>query len=594
MRTAGSDWRATTPCRGGAGDDFIDGGVDRDTANYTDSSVGVTVSLLLQGAAQNTGNGMDTLVGFESLWGSGHGDSLTGDAAANNLLGQAGDDALFGLEESDFLTGGFGNDLIDGGAGEDYALYLEATSGVTVSLGLQGAAQNTGVTGLDTLVSIERLVGSQFDDVLTGDGGDNGFVGAGGRDLISGGGGIDWASYSGATSGVTVSLLNKKYQDTVGAGFDMLVSIESLFGSALNDSLTGDKRNNILGGGPGDDVLDGGAGLDLVYYGSDLASSGVIVSLLQQGIAQDTLGAGLDIFVGFEGITGSRFNDDLNGDDATNQLNGWGGADILRGGGGDDRIQGDFFSGMSVVETGLAGDDQLFGEDGADTLIGGAGDDLLDGGADLDTADFSGATLAMTVDLGAGTAVGEGSDSLVSIENVIGSDQNDLLTGDGQANVLRGGGGKDQLTGGAGDDQLQGDNGIDLLIGGTGSDRLTGGTGGDSFVIQQASIGPSSLNALREKDQLLDLSFAGGDRIDLSGIDANTALAGDQAFSFVAAFTSQAGQATLIFSAATGKTTLSLDVDGDGKQDYQMLITGDVSASTGDLSTGPNDGGWLL
>ena len=107
-------------------------------------------------------------------------------------------------------------------------------------------------------------------------------------------------------------------------------------------------------------------------------------------------------------------------------------------------------------------------------------------------------------------------------------------------------------------------------------------------------MGLSSLAQAKDLDTILDLNFAAGDRIDLSGIDANSALAGDQAFVFVGVFTSVAGQATLAYSASANTTTLTLDVDGDGRGDYQLIMNGNQSGTTGDLSTGVGDGGWVL
>jgi hypothetical protein len=84
------------------------------------------------------------------------------------------------------------------------------------------------------------------------------------------------------------------------------------------------------------------------------------------------------------------------------------------------------------------------------------------------------------------------------------------------------------------------------------------------------------------------------DIIDLSGIDADTTTGGDQAFTFVAAFTGAAGQATLTFVA--GVTTLAVDTDGDGDADFMVAINGDVTGTTSNLFTGGGDtsGGWVL
>ena len=133
------------------------------------------------------------------------------------------------------------------------------TTGVTVDLNLQGAAQNTVAAGSDTLTGIENLVGSALNDTLTGNADDNVIEGGLGNDTLVGGAGDDTASYAGATAGVTVSLaLQGAAQNTVNAGTDTLSGFENLLGSAFNDSLTGDAARTPLSGGAGDDTLNPG------------------------------------------------------------------------------------------------------------------------------------------------------------------------------------------------------------------------------------------------------------------------------------------------------------------------------------------------
>ena len=143
----------------------------------------MTVSLLLQGGTQNTvGAGVDTLTGIENLIGSAFNDTLTGDAGNNVLTGGAG---------NDMLLGGAGDDTLDGGAGTaDTASYATAGSGVTVSLAIAGPQDTVGA-GVDTLIGIERLIGSSSNDTLTGDGLANRIDGGAGDDTIDGGAGND-------------------------------------------------------------------------------------------------------------------------------------------------------------------------------------------------------------------------------------------------------------------------------------------------------------------------------------------------------------------------------------------------------------------
>ena len=176
------------------------------------------------------------------------------------------------------------------------------------------------------------------------------------------------------------------------------------------------------------------------------------------------------------------------------------------GGSAADRLIG---NALNNHISGMAGNDKIFGGAGNDVLDGGAGNDLLQGGpgndvlngaAGIDTADYSSALRGVTVNLavtGAQNTVGAGSDTLISIEGLIGSNYADHLIGNGAANLLNGGKGDDVLAGGAGNDTLNG---------GAGNDRLSGGAGSDIFLFD--------LSAAGGVDQILDFNPA-TDKIDL-------------------------------------------------------------------------------
>jgi Ca2+-binding RTX toxin-like protein len=130
---------------------------------------------------------------------------------------------------------------------------------VTVSLALQGSAQDTFAGGLDTLLNFENLTGTSFNDTLQGDANNN---------VIDAGSGTDMLSYSSASAGVTVSLaLQGGSQDTIGAGLDTLTGFENLTGSAHADTLTGNAGGNTILGGDGGDTLNGGNGNDTLTGG---------------------------------------------------------------------------------------------------------------------------------------------------------------------------------------------------------------------------------------------------------------------------------------------------------------------------------------
>ena len=115
-------------------------------------------------------------------------------------------------------------------------------------------------------------------------------------------------------------------------------------------------------------------------------------------------------------------------------------------------------------------DDKLYGQGGDDVLAGGAGNDELDGGIGNDTADFADSSYSIVANLALQSATGDGNDTLLQIENLIGSNSDDQLTGDGFDNHIEGALGNDELDGGFGNDILAGDLGDDVLDGNVGID----------------------------------------------------------------------------------------------------------------------------
>jgi Ca2+-binding RTX toxin-like protein len=257
---------------GGQGDDVLDGGAGWDRISFDPSATsGVTVDLRIQGVAQNTGQGMDTLIGIEHLTGTPFNDTLIGTDGDNWLwggsdgLGNDGNDIISALGGNDLVEVGHGNHLLDGGLGNDTLNVSgnssDVTGGLTVSLALQGAAQNTG-QGMMNLTGFENLSGSDFNDVLSGDGGDNILAGDLGNDQLSGGAGNDTLYGDGR---VTV--------DTHGTGGSGPIVTYVDVGDlpfpdpSGNDVLNGGKGDDTLWGGGGDDVLTGGKGNDLFGFG---------------------------------------------------------------------------------------------------------------------------------------------------------------------------------------------------------------------------------------------------------------------------------------------------------------------------------------
>ncbi|MGC6412615.1 MAG: calcium-binding protein [Candidatus Puniceispirillaceae bacterium] len=220
--------------------------------------------------------------------------------------------------------------------------------------------------------------------------------------------------------------------------YDGIAGNDTLDGGAGLDTLYGDGGDDILIGGAGADKLYGGAGDDTASYVG--ATAGVTVNLggtkYNESGAVDS-DAAKNIFI--KGVGGDAADDLLN---SIEHLTGGAGNDTLTGNDGNNTL------------TGGAGNDTLSGGAGADTLTGGAGGDTLTGGGGVDTASYAGSNAGVTVNLATNSAAGghAAGDTLSGIENLIGSDHADTLTGDSGNNTLTGGAGKDTLTGGGGND----------------------------------------------------------------------------------------------------------------------------------------------
>lgn len=269
-----------------------------------------------------------------------------------------------------------------------------------------------------------------------------------------------------------------------------------------------------------------------------------------------------------ENAKGGSKKDILIGNDVANSLLGEGGKDILKGNGGNDTLRG---GGQS------------------DKLIGGLGDDILNGEDGKDFADYSKAKAAITVDMATNQVTGEGTDTLISIERVIGTKFDDTMTAGDKSVLLIGGKGVDTITGGSAKDRLQGGDdrdvlkgngkkdiligndakdtliggdGNDILDGGAGRDGMRGGAGDDTFVYRKLSDSGGS----RKKFDLIK-GFSDGDKIDLSRLDALVG-GGDDAFTFrgTKKFTGDGGELKIVVK---GSTAFALaDVDGDKKFDF--------------------------
>ena len=434
-------------------------------------------------------------------------------SVSNKLDFTAGDGVahVFGGGANDVLRGSTFNDSLGGGNGND------------VLIGNDGADELFGGGGKD------QFIGGRGDDTM--DGGP-------GADFLFGGPGYDQATYSSASTGVTVDLLFPFFAKGDAKG-DRFFAVEEIDGSNAADSLSGDSSSNYLAGGGGGDSLNG-------RDGDDSLEGGAGADFLNGGPGKDTaVYSGTAATVNLTTGVGSF---DAFGDTLTDIEN-------LLGGNGDDTFIG---NAIGNILDGGAGNDSLVGAGGRDTLIGGLGNDTLVGDGD-DVITYEDAGGRVIVNLANGTAtVAEPaamvpeSDTISGIRDIIGSYFNDDLIGDdgdnridpkltrearGEVDYVDGGPGTDTLvvdysigdappevgahvnllsgveiaragftftvsrqlngqnfdyiqannveqldfTGGRQDDDISGFDGADTLRGGRGNDSLIGGNGGDSI-----------------------------------------------------------------------------------------------------------------
>ncbi len=277
--------------RGVGGADKLIGGAGIDTASYAGSPAAVNVNLATGKGTGGDAQG-DTLTGIENLIGSSLGDTLIGDNNANRLDGSAGDDLLNGDGGSDALVGGEGNDTVT------YATSLAAVQ-VNLATGIGHGGRAEG----DTLTGIENLVGTVLGDTLVGDnaanklsGGDGNDLlnGDGGADTMNGGAGVDTVTYATSLAAVQVNLATGTATGGRAEG-DVLISIESLVGTALNDTLIGDANSNRLEGGNGNDRLTGGGGADTFAFNAPVGP-GNIDTIADFTIGQDVIALAKSIY----------------------------------------------------------------------------------------------------------------------------------------------------------------------------------------------------------------------------------------------------------------------------------------------------------
>ncbi|MUO98082.1 calcium-binding protein, partial [Agrobacterium vitis] len=307
---------------GGAGADVLKGGEGSDTASYAGGAA-VNVNLKTNVATSNDAAG-DTFYSIENLTGSSWDDTFTSDGIAN---------------------------ILNGSGGTDTVSYGSSKEAVQINL-VTKVFTGDDAAG-DTLISIEKIAGSDFNDTFT----------ANSTITFAGGKGDD--TYIVGSAGVTISEAAGAGNDTVQTSVNYTLSdyVETLEYTGTGDFTgTGSAQANTIIGGSGDDTLIGGAGADVLKggEGSDTASyaGGAAVNVnLKTNVATSNDAAG-DTFYSIENLTGSSWDDTFTSDGIANILNGSGGTDTVSYGSSKEAVQ------INLVTKVFTGDDAA-----GDTLI---------------------------------------------------------------------------------------------------------------------------------------------------------------------------------------------------------------------------------
>ncbi len=544
---------------------------------------------------------------------------LFAQAEAITVIGSFGDDTITTSLGAITINAGDGNDtlitsgvnpasLMDGGDGTDklrvYGTFAGSSDGQLVNIEEVIVTGGGGTADLSNQTEAFRISTSYHAATLIGGSGADTIVGFFFNDTIYG-----------AQNDILLDGGDYFDSDTlvVGANFtstsdDQIVRIERVAMTAAGTlDLSNQSEAFIIFGSSGNDIIRGGNQSTMNYAS---AGAAVTVSLVLAGVAQDTVGAGIDTLSDFVDLTGSAFNDTLTGDSQDNIIEGGAGSDTIDGDAGNDVIVG--AQNDTLLDGGAGTGDQLrvganfastsdgqivnmdgvlltaavtlnlahqtesfviVGSGGADTITGGSGADAISSGAGNDV--IAGAANDTLLDGGAntdilwlGSAFTSTSDAqMIGIEQVLLTSAVTLsLVNQTESFAITGSSGNDTIRGGSGNDTVNGGDGNDMFFSGAGADSLTGGAGSDSFFFEFTGGGSFATIA--------DFT-PGADLLDFRGVSGGSTLA--QLFA----------NGNLSFAENGTDTVISYDIDGAAGATY-TLQTAFVLTGTG-LGLTPTD-----
>ncbi|MGR3616606.1 MAG: calcium-binding protein [Paracoccaceae bacterium] len=528
------------------GDDHIVGSAGQD------SMYGLEGNDILQGFA-----GADSLsgqLGDDTIEGGEGDDFIKGGWGNDALAGGAGDDWLRGQQSNDTIQGGDGDDRLDGGVGDDHIKggqgndtviihdNLRTTTGANnirvehapegivlisgdgrdiLEYDLEFVRFDDGTITLQELVTLgstnnmqgtqldENIQGSAYSDIINALGGNDWIVPGGGSDIVDAGEGFDMVSFIDLLE--TPGRTNFDYRISVdleagvavnheGTEQITLNNVERVTGTIFADFIRGDEGANQLRGAggydwfiatTGADTIDGGTGQDMISFigwensapnvvsnpfssfpPTTTQATGVFLDL-QNPNNNSNLAAGLEL-TSVERVTGSSRQDVFYGDAGQNDFRGLGDFDWFVGSDG--------------------GRDRYYGGDGIDTVTYFLAPDAV-------TVSLRDGAVVGGLETGYGSTGWAEDDLYFEIENIVGSEFSDALTGNSKRN---------QINGLGGDDFIFGFEGIDYLKGGKGDDTLNGGADSD-YALFEGSISDSKITRTSSNE----ITVIGSDGTDL-------------------------------------------------------------------------------
>ena len=519
MLTGGSGKDTIT---GGLGNDILDGGnhsdtyifnlgdgndeiIDRwDSQNTFEFGAGISFAdidyemqgndLIVHYSDLDSFSLVDFFVDQEDIF-----ETITNDSSETMHLVSDSTTTIYATPEDEIIFGNSANNIIYHYAGDDTVF---AGTGDDRILGGDGDDSLYGEDGNDT------IYGGYGNDILYGNDGDDYLGDSLGTNEFYGGNGSDTYDFSAGDN------IHQIQRVTDSGGTDDTLFLQSIHIDNIDDvTLSGNSSGSLVVNFDAYNPPHAPLVQDTIIVQNYFSSSDTIEWLKIKGYDNGHFTQTFSLFSLTDGfILGSDTQDDL-----------------LNGDASDNRVYG------------FAGNDTIYAGFGNDTLIGGTGDDTLDGGSGVDVVDYSSSTAGVTVNIQSGTAddgMG-GTDTLVSIENIIGSEYADVLVGNnllenelwglggndnlqgrGAQDIMHGGDGTDTIRGGDDDDILYGGADTDYLYGnadddyldgGAGVDALWGHAGADTFAFNAA-------DAFTGSDNIKDFSLTDGDMLDISDL----------------------------------------------------------------------------